>query len=607
MSIFRYILIAGIFVVVAIILYNIWTLEKTLEQRNYTEFLAILEKGLVKEVHVKGGEIKWQDASGEEFMTFSPDPQNLVPRLVEKKVVISSESDRPSELIVLFRSLIPVLLILGGWFIFVKFQSGKSHEFAKTKAFRFSADYKKVTFDGIAGIPEVKEELFEIVEFLKQPEKYVRLGGRIPKGVLLQGPPGTGKTLIAKAIAGEAHVPFYSISGSDFVEMFVGVGASRVRELFREAKKNSPCIIFIDEIDAVGARRGAGDISGGQDEREQTLNALLVEMDGFSSNETVIIIGATNRLDIIDPALLRAGRFDRQITVPLPDIKGRLEILKLYTKNVVAEKALDLAEIARTTPGFSGADLANLVNEAALMAARLGKKAINMSDFEKAKDKILMGLERKSVVVSEKERRVTAYHEAGHALVAKLLPETDPLHKISIIPRGRAMGVTQQVPLDDRHVYSEEYLINRIKILLGGRVAEELVFDQYTTGARNDLMAATEIATKMVCEWGMNVMLGPLSYMDIQSGFLANLSSHKKYSEQTAQMIDSEIRKLIEKCYAETLALLKKNNKLLHKLAEVLLIHETVDAEELDIVISCVSHTNSHADIEKLTDHERRR
>jgi cell division protease FtsH len=443
---------------------------------------------------------------------------------------------------------------------------------------------ERITFADVAGITEAKEELQEIVEFLKNPEKYSRLGGRIPKGVLLQGAPGTGKTLLAKAIAGEASVAFFSMGGSDFVEMFAGVGASRVRELFQEAKKSAPCLIFIDEIDAIGGRRSSGQSSGSSDEREQTLNALLVEMDGFASEDTVIMIAATNRPDILDPALLRPGRFDRQITLSLPDVKGRLKILEVHAKKIVTAREIDLPAIARSIPGFSGAEIGNLVNEAALMAARRNKDAVEMSDFEEAKDKIVMGLERKSIAVSEKDRRLTAYHEAGHAIVGLLMEETDPLHKITIIPRGRAMGLTQQVPLDDRLTYSRDYLLNRIAILMGGRAAEALVFNRLTTGASNDILQATDIAARLVGEWGMSVELGPVAYRHSGEGFLGDSGQPRPHSEMIARRIDEEIRKLVGDCYDQAADLLKKHNRFLHKFAEALLLNETMDAEEVDIV-----------------------
>lgn len=443
-----------------------------------------------------------------------------------------------------------------------------------------------MTFNDVAGIDEAKEELREIIEFLKDPKKFTRLGGRIPKGVLLMGSPGTGKTLLAKAIAGEAGVPFFSISGSDFVEMFVGVGASRVRDLFIQGKRNAPCIIFIDEIDAVGRHRGAG-LGGGHDEREQTLNQLLVEMDGFESSEGVILIAATNRPDVLDPALLRSGRFDRQVVVPVPDVKGREEILKVHTRKTPLAPGVNLAILARGTPGFSGADLENLVNEAALHAARLGRDTVTMADFETAKDKVMMGTERRSMIISEKERRNTAYHEAGHTLVARLLPGTDPIHKVTIIPRGRALGLTQQLPMDEKHTYPRDYLMNNLVIYMGGRVAEELVLGEVTTGAGNDLERATELARKMVCEWGMSPELGPLTFgkKEEQIFLGREIAQHRDYSEETARKIDQEVKRLIMDAYEKARLLLTENRETLHRLAQMLLEKETLDGETIDAVI----------------------
>ncbi len=567
--------------------YNVYLNETTPEEISYSDFMEQLQNGEIKTVHLRGGSVKGEDRINRSFSSYIPDVASILPLLKEQSVLITAEKE--SENIGSFlKSLLPVLLILGGYLIFSRTQQAGKSGFGKNKSSSFLPISKtRLTFEDVAGISEARTELVEIVESLKHPEKFSKLGGYIPKGVLLQGPPGTGKTLLAKAIAGEASVPFYSIGGSDFVEMFVGVGASRVRELFTEAKKNSPCIIFIDEIDAIGGKRSGGSATGSNDEREQTLNALLVEMDGFDSNETVIIIAATNRPDILDPALLRPGRFDRQVTITLPDVKGRRKILEVHAKKIVMAKGVNLSEIARSIPGFSGAEIANLVNEAALMAARHNKNAVTLQDFEEAKDKISLGLERKSAVIDEKVRRVTAYHEAGHAIMAQLLPETDPVHKITIIPRGRALGLTQQLPLDDRYTYSREYLINRIKILMGGRAAEEIVFGHQTTGASNDILSATEIASRLVCEFGMSQAVGPVAYMQEEGGFLGGGSTAKAYSEKTAENIDKEIKKLIEQCYQETRELLAENNKFLHKLSEALLVNETVDAEEMDIVHHC--------------------
>jgi cell division protease FtsH len=485
-----------------------------------------------------------------------------------------------------------MLLLIGVWIFFMRQMQvggGKAMSFGKSRARLLSENAKKVTFEDVAGIDEAKEELQEIVEFLKDPKKFTRLGGRIPKGVLLVGAPGTGKTLLARAIAGEAGVPFFSISGSDFVEMFVGVGASRVRDLFLQGKKNAPCIIFIDEIDAVGRHRGAG-LGGGHDEREQTLNQLLVEMDGFESNEGVILISATNRPDVLDPALLRPGRFDRQIVVPVPDIRGREGILKVHLHQKPLATNVDVITLARGTPGFSGADLENLVNEAALLAARKSKEVIEMEDFEAAKDKVMMGLERRSMILSEEEKRTTAYHEAGHAVVARLLPCADPVHKVTIIPRGRALGLTQQLPQDDRHTYSRDYLLDAIAILMGGRVAEELAFARRTTGAANDIEKATNLARRMVCEWGMSESLGPLSFgkREEQIFLGREIAQHRDYSEQTAIHIDQEVRRIVEDNYQRSTELLSQRIDLLHALAQALLDQETLESRDIDrIFASC--------------------
>ena len=462
----------------------------------------------------------------------------------------------------------------------------KALSFGKAKAKLVSEKSVKITFADVAGIEEAKAEVQEIIDFLKDPQKFQKLGGKIPKGVLLVGAPGTGKTLLARAIAGEAGVPFFSISGSDFVEMFVGVGASRVRDLFEQAKKSAPCIIFIDEIDAVGRHRGAG-LGGGHDEREQTLNQLLVEMDGFEANQGVIIIAATNRPDVLDPALLRPGRFDRQVVVPQPDVKGRLEILKVHTRNIPVDENVNLEEIARGTPGFSGADLENLVNEAALLAARKGKTKVEKSDFEAAKDKVLMGVERKSMIISEEEKKNTAYHEAGHALVAKLTPGTDPLHKVSIIPRGRALGVTQQLPIDDKYTYSKDYLMKALTVLLGGRAAEEIALHHMTTGAGNDLERATDLARKMVTEWGMSEKLGPLTFgkKEEQIFLGREIAQHKDYSEKTAVEIDEEVKRIVLDAYATAKTLLIENSELLDTFAKALLERETMDGPEIEALI----------------------
>jgi cell division protease FtsH len=489
----------------------------------------------------------------------------------------------------LLLSWLPMLLVfLFLFFLMRQLQTGggKAMSFGKSKARLVSEGNPKITFKDVAGVEEAKDELTEIIAFLRDPKKFTRLGGRIPKGVLLMGPPGTGKTLLARAIAGEAGVPFFSISGSDFVEMFVGVGASRVRDLFEQSKKHAPCIIFIDEIDAVGRHRGAG-LGGGHDEREQTLNQLLVEMDGFESNEGVILIAATNRPDVLDPALLRPGRFDRRVVVPRPDLGGRSEILKVHTKKVPLEDLVDLELIARGTPGFSGADLANLVNEAALIAARENKSKVAQNDFERAKDKVLMGSERKSMILSEKEKLITAFHEAGHTLVAKMVPNADPVHKVTIIPRGRALGLTQQLPLEDRYNLSRTYALDRIAILFGGRIAEELTFNEITTGAGNDLDVATDMARKMVCEWGMSEKLGPLTFGKKEEAiFLGReLAQHQEYSEATAMEIDSEVRRIMGEQYVRAKAIVVEHQAALKRLADALIEYETLEGEDIQLLI----------------------
>ncbi len=564
--------------------------KKNHENIAFSDFSEALRADKVASVLMQGRNITGTFKDGKEFKTFAPEDPDLVKTLREKNVKITAKPDEESGLWQsIFISWFPMLLLIGVWIFFMRqMQSGggKAMAFGKSKARLFTGRENRVTFQDVAGIDEAKEELQEVIDFLVDPKKFTKLGGRIPKGVLLVGPPGTGKTLLARAIAGEANVPFFTISGSDFVEMFVGVGASRVRDLFNQAKKNAPCIIFIDEIDAVGRHRGAG-LGGGHDEREQTLNQLLVEMDGFESNEGVIVMSATNRPDVLDPALLRPGRFDRQIVVSTPDVKGREEILKVHTRKTLIAENVDLSIIARGTPGFSGADLANLVNEAALIAARRDKKAVEMDDFEHAKDKVLMGVERRSMIIPLEERRLTAYHEAGHTLVAKMIPGTDPIHKVTIIPRGRALGLTQQLPIDERHTYSRDYLLNSISILLGGRVAEELVIGQLTTGAGNDIERATEIARKMVCEWGMSDKLGPLNYgKNEEHIFLGReIARHRDFSEQTAQGIDEELKALVGRCYSQARDIISRHISSLHALAKALLEKEVLDGLEIDAII----------------------
>ncbi len=560
-------------------------------QKIYSEFLDMIQKGEVSEVQIEGEKVIAKDSKGTLFETIILKEDTELMKLLREKgvrtVVVAPE--KTTWYANAFISWFPLLLLVGIWIFFMRqMQSGggKALSFGKSKA-RLMGDKKNpTTFKDVAGADEAKEELHEIIEFLKEPQKFSKLGGKIPKGVLLIGPPGTGKTLLARAIAGEANVPFFSISGSDFVEMFVGVGASRVRDLFDQGKKNSPCIIFIDEIDAVGRHRGAG-MGGGHDEREQTLNQLLVEMDGFENNDGVILIAATNRPDVLDPALLRPGRFDRQVVVGRPDIKGREGILKVHTSQVPLDDDVILKTIARGTPGFTGADLANLVNEAALLAARGEKKVVTMIDFENAKDKVLMGVERRSMVITEKEKKNTAYHEAGHALVAYLLPGTDPLHKVTIIPRGRALGVTMQLPEDDKHTYPRQYLINNLAIMMGGRVAEEICLGEMTTGAGNDIERATETARKMVCEWGMSEKMGPLTYGSKEEQvFLGrDFNTQKNFSDETAKLIDLEVKSLVMGGYNTAVDLLTKNRESLEKLSLALLEQETLNLKEITEII----------------------
>ncbi len=561
---------------------------------SYSEFLNMVQSGSVAQVTIQGENISGNSSQGP-FKTYVPKDPELIPLLRSKDVKITAKPQEDSSWFQVLLSWVPMLLLIGVWIFFMRqmqIGGGKALSFGKSKARLMTESHEKVTFDDVAGIEEAKEELHEIIEFLRDPRKFTRLGGRIPKGVLLVGAPGTGKTLLARAIAGEAGVPFFSISGSDFVEMFVGVGASRVRDLFVQGKKNAPCIIFIDEIDAVGRHRGAG-LGGGHDEREQTLNQLLVEMDGFESNEGVILISATNRPDVLDPALLRPGRFDRQVVVPVPDIKGRAEILKVHSRKTILGNDVDLQTLARGTPGFTGADLENMVNEAALMAARRGKEKVEMADLEDAKDKVLMGAERKSMIISEEEKKTTAYHESGHALVAKLLPNTDPIHKVTIIPRGRALGLTQQLPIDEKHTYPKDYLLNSICIFMGGRVAEELVLGVQTTGAGNDIERASTLARKMVCDFGMSENLGPLTFgkKEDQIFLGREIFQHRDYSESTAQKIDDEVRRIVTDSYDKTTLIIKEHLDSLHRLAKALLEKETLDSKAVDEALGIVQDT----------------
>ncbi len=571
-----------------IMLFNMMSQRGTDQQKiNYTELLDNIESGRVVDVTIQGSQVSGTLDDGTKFLTTAPPDMELIPELKEKGIMIEAKPvDDQGFWFTLLISWGPILLLIGVWIFFMRqMQSGggKAMSFGKSKAKLLTDTQGLVTFKDVAGVDEAKQELEEVVEFLKDPKKFTKLGGKIPKGVLLVGAPGTGKTLLARSVAGEAGVPFYTISGSDFVEMFVGVGASRVRDLFLQGKKNAPCIIFIDEIDAVGRHRGAG-LGGGHDEREQTLNQLLVEMDGFESNEGVILVAATNRPDVLDPALLRPGRFDRQVVVPRPDVKGRSRILQVHSRKVPMSDDVNLDVIAKGTPGFSGADLANLINEAALLAARSNKTQVDNGDFEAAKDKVLMGAERRSMVITDEEKKVTAYHEAGHALVSLLTPGSDPVHKVSIIPRGRALGVTMYLPTEEKYNETEIGLNIKICALLGGRIAEEMTFESVTSGASNDLDRVTAIARKMVCEWGMSEKIGPLTFGEKEGGevFLGRDMGHvKNYSEATAIEIDNEIRRIVKENYQKTRALLAKHNVQLKDLAEALLERETLDGPEI--------------------------
>ncbi len=578
-------------IVVAIVVWNVFNQAPTQDNEiDFSRHLAAVRAGEVASVTITrpANDVEGFTVENAPFTTVAPDYDAYMDALDQNGVTVKFVNADQSPYLAALISWAPMLILIAVWIFFMRqMQSGgnRALAFGKSRARLTSNQDKKVTFKDVAGIDEAKEEVQEIIEFLKEPQRFQRLGGRIPKGVLLIGPPGTGKTLLARAIAGEANVPFFSISGSDFVEMFVGVGASRVRDLFEQGKKNAPCIIFIDEIDAVGRHRGAG-LGGGHDEREQTLNQLLVEMDGFGSNEGVILMAATNRPDVLDPALLRPGRFDRRIIVDRPDVRGRLGILRVHTRSTPLDADVDLQKVARSTPGFCGADLENLVNEAALLAARRDHSKVTMADFEDAKDKVLMGAERKSMIISDDEKRVTAYHEAGHALVAHFMPEADPLHKVTIIPRGRALGVTQQLPLDDRRNYTRTYLETQVTVLLGGRIAEELVMNEMTTGAGNDLERVTDIARRMVTEWGMSKQLGPLTFGSKgEEVFLGrDFVQHKDYSDDTALLIDGAIKKIVDSAYGDARQILEEHNEALHAVAEALLTRESLDGEEIALL-----------------------
>ena len=591
-SLYKNLVFWAIICIIMVLLYSLFYSKprQPTSEKNYSDFISAVENNRVQEVEARGRNIIWKDTEGKRFKTYAPEDPEMIKTLRDKKVVINAKKEEESPFWQnILISWFPMIILIGVWLFFMRqmqIGGGKALSFGKSKAKILTKEHHQVTFENVAGIEEAKDELEEIIAFLRDPKKFTKLGGRIPKGVLLIGAPGTGKTLLARAIAGEADVPFFSISGSDFVEMFVGVGASRVRDLFLQGKRNAPCIIFIDEIDAVGRHRGAG-LGGGHDEREQTLNQLLVEMDGFESNEGVILIAATNRPDVLDPALLRPGRFDRQVVVPVPDVKGREEIIKVHSKKIPLAEDVNLTLLARGTPGFTGADLENLVNEAALLAARLGKERVEMVDLEQAKDKVMMGVERKSMIIPLEERRITAYHEAGHTLVAKMIPGTDPIHKVTIIPRGRALGITQQLPIDEKHTYPKDYLLNNIAIMMGGRVAEELVLNSQTTGAGNDIERSTEIARKMVCEWGMSDNLGPLAYgkKEEQIFLGREFAQHRDYSEDTARLIDNEIRNIVTQSHERAREIIQTNMAILHKLANTLLEKEVLDGNQIEAII----------------------
>ncbi|MBS3758730.1 MAG: ATP-dependent zinc metalloprotease FtsH [Desulfobacterales bacterium] len=579
-----------VIVLMMILLYNIFSQQHSGQaEMNYTEFLSMVDNGQIKQAVIQGQELTVTDDKGNRFQVYAPQDNDLISILRNRGVSITAKPEQETPwFISVLVSWLPMILLIAIWIFFMRQMQGgggKALSFGKSSARMLSDQAEKVTFSDVAGVDEAKDEVAELVDFLKDPKKYTRLGGRIPKGVLMVGGPGTGKTLLARAIAGEAGVPFFSISGSDFVEMFVGVGASRVRDLFVQGKKNAPCIIFIDEMDAVGRHRGAG-LGGGHDEREQTLNQLLVEMDGFESNEGVILIASTNRPDVLDPALLRPGRFDRQVVVPMPDIKGRTEIIKVHLKRSPIDAGVNPEILAKGTPGFSGADLENMVNEAALIAAKKDKTQVTMEDFEDAKDKIFMGLERKSKVMREEDKKTTAFHEGGHALVARFLPETDSINKITIIPRGRAAGVTWFLP-EERDFKYQDQLLSELSVAMGGRVAEEIVFGRISTGAANDIKQATELAHNMVRNWGMSEALGPLSYgqQDEQIFLGREIAQHRDYSEETANLIDSEISRIVKESYQRAKDLLTENRDVLDKLAEMLLEKETVMGKELDELI----------------------
>lgn len=583
----RNLLALFLFFTLAMFLSLFWFMEHRHPKQDYSEVIERLNNNQVASLEFTGNRVAFTDNDGHTYVTTVPDASRFLERVRGKNIRVVVKEDRFTLIYQTVIAFIILTLILVVWISLHRRKKEEKSKFASDKLISPDSGDLRITFDDVAGIPEAKEELEEVVSFLKHPDNFKRVGAVIPRGILLQGPPGTGKTYLAKAIAGEAKVPFYSFSGSDFVEMFVGVGASRVRDLFQEAKENTPCIVFIDEIDAVGVSRSSGSSAGGQDERGQTLNALLVEMDGFSSEDTIVVLAATNRPDILDSALRRPGRFDRQINIMPPDVKGRIKILEVHGKKVRLAEDVDFETIARSTPGFTGAELANLINEAALLAARKKKKQVDNSDFDRARDRILMGVERKGMVMTERDREILAYHEAGHAIVAKNLPESDPLHKITIIPRGLALGQTQQLPMNDRHSYTYGYLHDKITTLMGGRAAEEFVFSHRSTGAQGDILTATQIAADMVCKWGMSDKMGPQAFAIDSGGFLDGPGGRLPMGEDTARFIDSEVKLLLSTCYDEALAILKREHCMLKNLAEILLQVETLDNEEFDIILEC--------------------
>lgn len=582
----RNLLVCFILTTIALFLSFLWFIEHRHPHQDYSSLVEQLEKNQITVLEFTGNQVVFTDKDDRTFVSAVPDVTKFLEEVKSKNIRIRIKEDRFNLIYTTVISVFIIVLIIVVWWS-LKPTKKEENEFASDKLVNQGKREHNITFKDVAGIPEAKEELEEVISFLKYPENFTKIGATIPKGILLQGPPGTGKTLLSKAVAGEAGVPFYSFSGSDFVEMFVGVGASRIRDIFKEAKEHAPCIIFIDEIDAVGASRTAGASAGGQEERGQTLNALLVEMDGFGTEDTIIVLAATNRPDILDSALKRPGRFDRQINLLAPDVKGRKKILKVHGKKVRLHPEIDFETIAKATPGFTGAELANLVNEAALMAARKGQDQVVDEDFEKARDRVLMGIERKGFIMTDQDRKVLAYHEAGHGILANKLPDSDPIHKITIVPRGMALGQTQQIPLSDHHAYSKQYLLSKIVVLMGGRAAEELVFKQQTTGAQGDLLAATKIATDMVCKWGMSATLGPQAFTVESGGFIKGVSGRLAMGIDTAKCIDQEVNELLTTCFNQAMHILEQEMSLLHNLAEILLQVETLDAEEFDIIVDC--------------------